>query len=363
MKKESAATIRAKNYTKDCNWFCYFRTSGVNGLGYEDGVHRRDPSSVIKVDDLYYTWYTKSVGEHAGFGTGDPEAKVFPWDLSEVWYATSPDGVNWEEQGLAVGRGPRGSYDDRSVFTPEILHHEDKFYLVYQVIQHPYLLRQEENIAMAIADSPRGPWRKLDKPILRPSGNGEWYGDDDNRLTVKSKGDFDSLKVHDPALFFYKGQFWLYYKGEPKGEEMNFGGRPTKWGVAISDNPEGPYIKSEYNPVSNSGHETLLWHYRGGMAGLLSTDGPEKNTIQYAHDGINFEIEAVINHPPEAAGPYRTDNPDVSPLEGIRWGLCHVVASKWNYIQKFEVDETMKHLYMNKVSPEQWQRIQKEKNS
>jgi hypothetical protein len=121
MKKESAATIRGKQYTKNADWFCEFTYEPVDGLGYEEGVHRRDPSSVIKVGKLYYVWYTKSVGEAVGFNTGDPEAKVFPWDQSEVWYATSPDSKTWTEQGLAVGRGPKGSYDDRSVFTPELL--------------------------------------------------------------------------------------------------------------------------------------------------------------------------------------------------------------------------------------------------
>ena len=35
--------------------------------------------------------------------TGDPDAKVFPWDYTEIWYATSKDGYEWKEQGLAVG--------------------------------------------------------------------------------------------------------------------------------------------------------------------------------------------------------------------------------------------------------------------
>lgn len=54
---------------------------------------RRDPSSVIRVGDSYYVWYTRSTGESHGY-TDDPELKVWPWDLAEVWYATSPDGVN-----------------------------------------------------------------------------------------------------------------------------------------------------------------------------------------------------------------------------------------------------------------------------
>ena len=104
-------------------------------------IHRRDPSSVIKVGDDYFVWYSRSVGPHKGFHTGDEEAKVFPWDYCDIWYAVSKDGYRWEEKGPAVVRGERGAYDDRSVFTPEILEYEGKYYLVYQVVQHPYVNR------------------------------------------------------------------------------------------------------------------------------------------------------------------------------------------------------------------------------
>ena len=77
-KKESAATKRAANYNKGPEWFCEFRYSPANGLGYEEGVNRRDPSSVLKIGDSFYVWYTKSIGPHVGFGTGDLEAKVWP---------------------------------------------------------------------------------------------------------------------------------------------------------------------------------------------------------------------------------------------------------------------------------------------
>lgn len=187
--KLSSATKRAieRNYYQSCDWFCDFSISDIEGLSYEEGVHRRDPSSVIKVGDLYYTWYTKSEGEAVGFGTGDPYAKVFPWDYCDIWYATSKDGYKWEEQGVAVTRGKEGEYDDRSVFTPEIFTENGKYYLVYQVVQHPYLVRSFENIAIAWADSPRGPWHKSKEPILRPSMDGEWEGDEDNRFLVKKK--------------------------------------------------------------------------------------------------------------------------------------------------------------------------------
>lgn len=337
----SAASKRALAYNKGPEWFCEFKVADLLGdFQYEEGVIRRDPSAVLKIGETYYVWYTKGEGPTVGFDSGNPDAKVFPWDLTEVWYATSADGWTWEEQGLAVGRGPSGSYDDRAVFTPEIFEHHGIYYLVYQTVKAPYVVRVKNTIGMAVSDSPYGPWEKLPAPILAPSENGQWLGDEDDRFSVVTQGDFDSHKVHDPCLIYYRDKFYLYYKGERMGERMTFGGREISWGVAIADQPEGPYVKSPYNPVTNSGHEVCVWHYQGGVAALLTTDGPEKNTIQYAPDGINFEIVSVLKGAPEAIGLYRCPNPDASPLEGLRWGLCHIYKDGWQSIRRFEIYRT-----------------------
>lgn len=340
-KKLSLASQRAieRGYDqKNSDWMTEFDVEPLTGdFAYEEGVIRRDPTSVIKVDGLYHCWYTKGTGETVGFGSDNPDDKVFPWDLTEVWHATSTDTLEWREEGLAIGRGSPGSYDDRAVFTPEILHHGGKFYLVYQSVQYPYTNRQIEQVAIAHADSPFGPWTKSPEPILSPSQDGEWLTDEDNRFKVKSKGSFDSHKVHDPCLLVFKDKFYLYYKGETMGEGMNFGGREIKHGVAIADDILGPYVKSEYNPISNSGHEVVVWQQNGGIASLLTTDGPEKNTIQFAPDGINFEIMAHIKGAPEALGLYRSGQ-EAQPLPGLTWGLCHKYdpSWNWNYICKFK---------------------------
>jgi hypothetical protein len=120
------------------------------------------------------------------------------------------------------------------------------------------------------------------------------------------------------------------------GEEMDFGGRQIRWGVAIADKPEGPYVKSALNPITNSGHEICVWPYRSGIAALLTTDGPEKNTIQYAKDGLNFEIMSRIKWGPEAVGVVRDLDADTAPLAGLRWGLCHEYKGGWQYIRRFE---------------------------
>ena len=132
------------------------------------------------------------------------------------------------------------------------------------------------------------------------------------------------------------------------GKNFIWGGRETKWGVAIADNILGPYHRSEYNPVTNSGHETCLWQYNGGIAAFLRTDGVEKNTIQFAEDGINFEIKSVIKQGPEACGPYRHLESDSNPLKGMEWGLCHDVSQDYGFIKRFDIDEWQKKVYTNR---------------
>lgn len=337
--KLSAASKRALAWPDLGNeWFAEFKVHDLKGdLAYEEGVVRRDPSAIIQVDGKYFVWYSKSTGPTDGFGGDIENEKVFPWDRCDIWYATSDDGWTWKEEGVAVQRGPKGAYDDRSVFTTEILAHQGKYYLTYQTVKSPYVVRVKNQVGLAWADSPHGPWTKSEEPILSPADNGEWKGEEDNRFQVIKKGDFDSHKVHDPCLLFYNDKFYLYYKGEQMGEEVTFGGRQIRHGVAIADDPLGPYLKSPYNPISNSGHEICVWHYNGGIASLITTDGPEKNTIQWAPDGINFEIQSVIKGAPHAIGLNRTLDTEKAPLAALEWGLTHQYKNRnYQYIRRFE---------------------------
>ncbi|SHF84343.1 Glycosyl hydrolases family 43 [Arenibacter palladensis] len=344
----SAASKRALQWPQDLgnDWFIEFSDlQPLKGdLAYEEGVVRRDPSAMIKVDGKYYVWYSKSTGPTQGFGGDIENDKVFPWDRCDIWYATSEDGWTWKEEGLAVPRGDKGEYDDRSVFTVEIMEHEGMYYLCYQTVKSPYNVRVKNQVGLAWSNSPNGPWTKSKEPILSPADNGIWKGEEQNRFLVEKKGDFDSHKVHDPCILPYKGKFYLYYKGEQMGEEITFGGRQIRHGVAIADNPKGPYIKSPYNPISNSGHEICVWPYNGGIAALITTDGPEKNTIQWAPDGINFDIKASIKGAPHAIGLNRTADNEKEPTEILRWGLSHIYNNgDYQSIMRFSSERKTSH--------------------
>ena len=198
-----------------------------------------------------------------------------------------------------------------------------RYYLVYQVTAAPTWRSTPESIAIAWADSPRGPWHKSAAPVVEPDPSGEVdVRAHPEQATVQ--GTFDSLRVHDPALLYRDGRYWLYFKGEGIGHSN----MDSKWGVAIADDPLGPYEKSPLNPITNSGHEVMVWNYAGGVGALLTRCGPEKNTIQFAagRHQLQGAMSAIIS-PPQAAGALRIDEShDTEPLAGLSWGLSHVAT-------------------------------------
>lgn len=290
-----------------------FKYSKITGFDYPVSSSRRDPSKVIKVNGTYYVWYTKRQTEKhpAGPDLATDEIPSADWDLAEIWYATSDDGFSWKEEGVAIQRPPEGEYGYRSVSTPDILIWKGKYYLYYQGFNAmPFQDGDRAAATAAEADSPEGPWRPVGKVLVDFGAPDEW----------------DCNAIHDPYPLVYKGKIYLYYKGAP-GKGGRDGTIIRAQGVAIADHPFGPFVKSPLNPVINSGHETGLFPWKEGIAGIVSLDGPEKNTVQYAPDGINFEMVSVLQVPPVAPGPFVPDafagNGDG---RGITWGLFHVDA-------------------------------------
>lgn len=291
--------------------------SEATGIGEEEGVMRRDPSDIIKVGDLYYVWYSKG-------------AQTSGYDAT-VWYATSPDGRTWTEKGESVARGPVGSWDEQSVFTPNILVAEGRYWLFYTAVPKPFIARGPETtptaIGLAVSDSPDGPWEKLPRnPILKIS-------DDRN--------EFDSLRVDDACLIVRNGKYCMYYKGRQWGKSP----AQTKMGLAIAENPQGPYHKHAGNPVIPGNHEVLVWTQGAGVAAMIGTTGPKSITrsILYSEDGINFSKTHTILNVPHAAGAYR---PEAFTESGtgaqVEWGV-HIGEKRQAlpFIERFELKKVL----------------------
>lgn len=286
-----------------------FKYTPLQGLSREPNVSRRDPTKVLKIDGTYYVWYTcrRSEFPPAGLKKATDEVPGTDWDLADIWYATSQDGFTWEEQGLAVRRPEKPIRGFRSICTPDVLVWNGKYYLYFQAYSPMVGGQQYCPVMAALADSPGGPWKLVEKPVIEPGPLGSW----------------DNIKINDPYLLVYQGKIWMYYKGAPieRGDQYVL----RMQGVAIADDPLGPFTKSPLNPVINSGHETCMWPWESGIAALVALDGPEKNTIQYAADGENFEIASILQVPPIAPGPFIPDAfADSGDGRGFTWGLCHI---------------------------------------
>ncbi|MGJ8693351.1 MAG: glycoside hydrolase family 117 protein [Thalassotalea sp.] len=290
--------------------FSQFRYTRLNGFDYRNGngtISRRDPTKVIKANGQYYVWYTRRDTETPPRGAklGTDVIPSSDWDLSEIWYATSKDGFNWQEQGVAIERPEKPNVGWRSVSTPDILVWKGKYYLYYQGFLEMSGKRGDDcPVTVSVADSPNGPWKATNKIVIPNGPEGAW----------------DSKSIHDPYPLVHNGKIYLYYKSD-------FGTNRDlirMQGVATADDPLGPFTKSPLNPVLNSGHETTLFPWKEGIAALVIRHGNEHNTIQYAPDGVNFHVETNVSMMPVAAGPYIPDAfTDTKNGKGILWGISH----------------------------------------
>jgi hypothetical protein len=308
--------------------FSSFKYTELNGFDYHDHdgtISRRDPSKIILVNAQYYVWYTKRHTVTPPQGA-DHCSDVIPstdWDLAEIWYATSVDGFTWQEQGVAIQRPAKPNLGWRSVSTPDILVWQGKYYLYYQAFMEASGTKGDHcPVTLSVSNTADGPWQACGKTIVANGESGSW----------------DQYSIHDPYLLVYRGKIHLYYKSA-------YGDRPDYLvgnGLAVADNPLGPFKKHPLNPILNSGHETTYFPFKEGIAALAIRNGNENNTIQYSPDGVSFSIASVTSMMPVAAGPFLSDAfSDNGCGKGLQWGLSHFSdkqdpSTKHSFLGRFD---------------------------
>lgn len=289
--------------------------SALTGIGAEKDVMRRDPSDVIKVGDLFYVWYSKGV--------------ISPGYNATLFYATSKDGLEWTEKGEALGKGEAGTWEGASVFTPNILVAEGRYWLFYTGTSNEYEKKPfnpDSKIGIAVSDSPDGPWARLaTNPAITNSKNPE---------------DFDSHLIDDACLIIKDGKYYCYYKGRQLGKSP----AQTQMGLAVADKPEGPYVRHEANPVISGNHEVLVWAQGSGVAAMIGTTGPNTitNSVLYSEDGLRFTKTHITKKGPWAGGAYRPEAFTDSGKGDIpKWGV--EIGKKRGYlpfIRRFDCEVT-----------------------
>jgi len=249
--------------------YCDNVPTTVDDLSYKNhlGIFVADPY-VLRVGNKYYLYGT-SVSS-VGF---------------KVWESTNL--VNWEEKGFAFSKLEEGNeWGQGDFWAPEVIEYKNEFYMVYSARDSDGHLK----IALAKSSSPLGPFKNIKAPLFD-----DGLSNIDGDIFVDSDGVPYLFYVRDCSENIINGKHvsqiyvrrmsenLLDFQGEPIlvaepsqqwegiGEEWQWNEGPfvmkengiyyllysanyfasSDYGVgyATADNPEGPWNKSEENPI------------------------------------------------------------------------------------------------------------------
>ena len=191
----------------------------------------------------YYVWCNSPIlgpdGKvHVFFSRWISKKGMSGWiNGSEIAHAVadSPEAPFQYVDTVLAPRGP-GYWDATTCHNPHIRYVDGKYCLFFMGNSNGKT--NTKRIGLATADSLNGPWTRPDKPLLEAGPDGAW---DDHCTT-------------NPSFIKHpNGQYWLYYKSWNSNEYYNSkdpvikGNR--KYGLAIADKLEGPYVRYSGNPV------------------------------------------------------------------------------------------------------------------
>jgi len=190
----------------------------------------------------YYIWcnspiYGPDGKVHVFFSRWIEKKKMGGWiNGSEICHAVAdtPESEFKFIETILAPRGP-GFWDATTCHNPFITKIDDQYCLFFMGNSNGKT--DTKRIGLATAPTLDGPWTRPDQPLLLPGPTGAW---DDHCTT-------------NPAVIKHDGKYMLFYKSwntkeyEESTDPLIKGNR--KYGLAIADKLEGPYIKYAGNPV------------------------------------------------------------------------------------------------------------------
>jgi predicted GH43/DUF377 family glycosyl hydrolase len=243
-------------------------------------------SSIIKGKDgkyhLFYAQMSKEIGFRSWLTDGIISHAV----------ADSPAGPYVHKEIVLEGRGP-GYWDAYTAHNPRIKYFEGKYYLYYMstntgdrllsdkefdqarngVITNEFraLVRMNQRIGVAVSKSINGPWKRLDQPIVEPSGPIA-------QITC------------NPALAKRpEGGYIMIVRGDKPNKEYKWPDHHElirSQAIALSDSPLGPWeIQPKLAVGDLNSEDPAIWydskrkryygvyHAFGYMGMITSTDG------------------------------------------------------------------------------------------
>lgn len=222
-----------------------------------------DKSGKLTIADPYILTYG---GRYYAYGTGGPA----PWGGISCF--VSDDLKTWKLASQALN--PDDSYGETGFWAPEVYPLNGKFYMFYTA---------QEHICVAVSDSPEGPFIQAEKKPVREErcidsslfidedgtpyiyfvrftgGNVIWCAEmTSDYQAIKEETltecirvsepwelaqDFKAKVAEGPSVFKRNGRYYLLYSAN------HFKSKEYGVGLAVADNPFGPWKKSKSNPV------------------------------------------------------------------------------------------------------------------
>jgi hypothetical protein len=201
------------------------------------------PSSAKFIDPDYFIWGGSMIEGQEGkyhlfYSRWPKEFGHNAWlTHSEVAHAIA-DNPMGPYKHVDVALPARGAeyWDGLDTHNPTVHKFNGKYYIYYMgntgdgkvTKKFNFSHRNKQRIGVAVADSPNGPWKRFDTPLIDVSPNDDAW---------------DALMASNPSILQKKdGSFLMVYKAVAKKKPLP-GGGPVVHLVATSDSPTGPFKK------------------------------------------------------------------------------------------------------------------------
>lgn len=252
-------------------------------------------SSVVKGEDGKYHMFVSRFPKSLPFHPG--------WMIaSEIVHATSdtPEGP-YKFSDIALPARGAQYWDGRSTHNPRILKYKNKYYLIYMGSTHPFanptyeqltldspwctIGRSNKRIGLAVADSPYGPWKRFDEPILKTKPN-----------------TFYSFLVSNPSPIIQEdGSVMMIFKGRTYIGDNKFSDMAL--GMAYAPSIEEPYkVLNDDQPIfqvngQGEAEDPFLWKDNKGYHAIFKdhvskfTGEQGGGVMAHSKDGIRWTVD------------------------------------------------------------------------
>lgn len=184
-----------------------------------DGVSWRKEGQLLSPDPA--TWEGDYIAANGSAIVDQSEILYYyqAGSLPQIGLARSRDGHHWTKNGPPVlASGPFGSWEERGVADPYVIHAGRNFYMFYLGMDRAR--RQRLGVAMSEDGMV---WTKLLRNPILELGN---------------YGAFDENGLGEPAVWASLGYYWMLYTGRDRNEVRRLGLARSRDGVQWEKSPE-----------------------------------------------------------------------------------------------------------------------------